>query len=64
MYEALHWYAADEYAFTNPQDPDLEELSALVSKDRESYLRWGRETLGWAIYLFRKMKAPTKGCSQ
>jgi SAM-dependent methyltransferase len=64
MYEALHWYAAAEYAFTNPQDPDLEELSALVSKDRESYLRWGRETLGWAIYLFRKMKAPTKGWSQ
>jgi SAM-dependent methyltransferase len=61
MYEALHWYAAAGYALTNPQDPDLEELSALVSKDRESYLRWGRETLGWAIYLFRKMKAPTKG---
>jgi len=60
MYESLHWYAAAEYAVTNPQDPDLEELSALVSKDRESYLRWGRETLGWAIYHFRKMKAPTE----
>lgn len=53
MYESLHWFAAAEYAITNPRDPDLEELTSRVSKDRESYLRWGRETLGWAIYLFR-----------
>jgi trans-aconitate methyltransferase len=60
MYEGLHWYAAAEYALANPRDPDLEELSARVSSERESYLRWGKETLGWAIYLFRKMKESTK----
>jgi ubiquinone/menaquinone biosynthesis C-methylase UbiE len=60
MYESLHWYAAAEYALANPRDPDLEELSARVSSERESYLRWGRETLGWAIYLFRKTEVPTK----
>jgi SAM-dependent methyltransferase len=60
MYEGLHWYAAAEYAITNSEDPDLEELQARVSSERESYLRWGRETLGWAIYLFRKMNAPSK----
>ena len=64
MYEGLHWYAAAEYAITNPQDPDLEELAARVSKERESYLRWGRETLGWAIYLFREMNIPTKDNSR
>jgi ubiquinone/menaquinone biosynthesis C-methylase UbiE len=57
-YEGLHWYAAEEFALTNPQDDDLGELSSRVSSERESYLRWGRETLGWAIYLFRKMRVP------
>ena len=59
-YEGLHWYAAEEFALTNPQDHDLEELSSRVSSEKESYLRWGRETLGWAIYLFRKMDASSK----
>jgi len=25
-----------------------------VREDKASYLRWGRETLGWAIYIFKK----------
>jgi SAM-dependent methyltransferase len=54
-YESLHWYTAAEFALTHPSDPELEELLARDSKERESYLRWGREVLGWAIYLFRKM---------
>ena len=53
-YEALHWYAASQFALSNPQDPDLEDLLARNSRERESYLRYGRDTLGWAIYLFRK----------
>jgi SAM-dependent methyltransferase len=53
--ESLHWYAAAEYSLTHPSDPDLEELLARDSRERESYLRCGREVLGWAIYLFRKM---------
>jgi hypothetical protein len=24
-----------------------------VSKAKVGYLRWGRDTLGWAIYIFR-----------
>ncbi len=54
--EGLHWSAAAGYALAPPEDTDLEELMACDSKERESYLRWGRDTLGWAIYLFRKMR--------
>ncbi len=54
--EGLHWSTAAEYALAHPEDTDLEELLARDSKERESYLRWGRDTLGWAIYLFRKMR--------
>jgi hypothetical protein len=28
-----------------------------VSKARAAYLRWGRDTLGWAIYMFRSRSA-------
>jgi hypothetical protein len=53
-YEGLQWYAAAEYARSHPDDPDLPELLERVSRDRTSYLRWGRDTLGWAMYVFRE----------
>jgi hypothetical protein len=28
-----------------------------VRKARAAYLRWGRDTLGWAIYMFRSRSA-------
>ena len=52
-YESLQWYATDEYARSHPDDPDLAELVERVNKARAAYLRWGRDTLGWAIYMFR-----------
>jgi ubiquinone/menaquinone biosynthesis C-methylase UbiE len=52
-YEGLQWYSADEYARAHPDDPDLPELLDRVAQGKSAYLRWGRETLGWAIYVFR-----------
>ena len=52
-YEGLQWYATAEYARTHPEDPDLTELVEQVEKARATYLRWGRDVLGWAIYVFR-----------
>lgn len=52
-YEGLQWYATAEYARAHPDDPDLAELVEQVEKGRATYLRWGRDVLGWAIYLFR-----------
>lgn len=53
-YETLQWLAVDEYLRTNPNDPDNKELSERSQKSKETYIRWGRDTLGWGIYLFRK----------
>ena len=53
-YEGLQWYAMAEYARTHPDDPDLAEVVERVEKARATYLRWGRDTLGWAIYMFRR----------
>ncbi len=52
-YELLQLRAAERYALANPDDPDVPELLARARRGCEEYLRWGRDTLGWAIYLFR-----------
>jgi len=53
-YEALQWYAAEKYAGDNPDDSHLPEILARAARGRKSYLQWGRDTLGWAMYLFQK----------
>jgi SAM-dependent methyltransferase len=52
-YEGLQWYATAEYARGHPDDPDLPELVERVAKAKAVYLRWGRDTVGWAMYVFR-----------
>jgi len=53
-YEGLQWYAATEWAEKHPHDPDAGELLQRVRANRASYLQWGRDTLGWSIYVFKK----------
>ena len=53
-YEGLQWYAAEEWAGGHPTDADVEEVLQRVRQGKAAYLRWGRETLGWAIYVFKK----------
>lgn len=53
-YEGLQWQAAQRYSAAHPNDPDVEALLRVSRNYRDSYLRWGRDCLGWALYLFRK----------
>ncbi len=53
-YEGLQWQAAERYAADHPDDPDVEALLRNIRRSRDTYLRWGRNCLGWAMYLFRK----------
>ncbi len=53
-YEGLTWYSSIEYVDTNPEDEDNQELLNRLKNNRENYLRWGRNTFGWATYLFKK----------
>ncbi len=52
-YEMLQVRAAERYALAHPDDADVPELLARVRQGCDAYLRWGRDTLGWAVYLFR-----------
>lgn len=53
-YEGLKWSASFEHARSHPEDPDLPEIVRRVGAEKAAYLRWGRDTLGWAIYVFRR----------
>jgi ubiquinone/menaquinone biosynthesis C-methylase UbiE len=52
-YETQQWLAVDEYVRAHPDDTDNPELIERSQQSKETYIRWGRDTLGWAIYLFR-----------
>ncbi|MCW4048506.1 MAG: class I SAM-dependent methyltransferase [Candidatus Bathyarchaeota archaeon] len=54
QYESLHWWAVNEYIRDNPDDPDNHEIRKQCDRFKEIYLKWGRDTMGWAIYVFRK----------
>lgn len=53
-YEGYQWYAAERYSRRNHEDPDTLELMAKARKFRDNYLQWGRDEIGWAIYMFLK----------
>jgi SAM-dependent methyltransferase len=54
-YEGYHRYATEMYAAEHPEDAEVPELLRSVrAYGDDAYLRWGRDTLGWAVYLFRK----------
>ena len=53
-YETLQWWSANEYVINNPGDPDNAELLDKINKAKTEYLLYGRDTLGWAIYVFKK----------
>lgn len=53
-YESLHWLTLEEWLQEHPNDPQAAEFRELDRRYRERYLRWGRELLGWAIFVGRK----------
>ena len=53
-YETLYWWAAMDYVTDNPDDPDNTELLKRVRKAKTEYLLYGRDTLGWAVYVFKR----------
>lgn len=54
-YEAHHWEAVDLWRRENPGHPKVKEVVKRMEMERETYLRWGREVLGWAIFVMRPL---------
>jgi cyclopropane fatty-acyl-phospholipid synthase-like methyltransferase len=52
-FESLTWKAAEDRFWSNPADKAAQEQVQHLRKWRDAYLRWGRDTLGFGLYLFR-----------
>ncbi len=52
-YETLQWWAVDNYIQSHRDDPDNQELLEKTKIEKRLYLRWGRDTFNWAVYIFR-----------
>jgi hypothetical protein len=53
-YESLHWLTLEQWLHENSTDSDAERFRALGRAERDIYLRWHRDLLGWAIFIGRK----------
>lgn len=54
-YEWLYSKSIEDYCYDNPEDPDCPEMLERIRGWRKMYLKYGRETLGFGIYLFRNV---------
>jgi len=57
-YEWAYCRNVERFVEANPDDPDAAAMIERARKWREVVLAWGRDTLGFGLYLFRK-PAPT-----
>lgn len=52
-YEWLYSSSVENYCHENPDDPDYEAMLKRIRTWRRTYLQWGRDTLGFGLYLYR-----------
>ncbi len=53
-YETGHWSAAESWLADNADDPDAAEIRSWHERGKRTYLRFGRDLVGWAIFVGRK----------
>jgi SAM-dependent methyltransferase len=51
-YEWKFCRSVERYAREQPDDPDVAAMLDRARRWRDAYLRWGRDALGFAVYLF------------
>ena len=51
-HEGLRLRVPELYAEENPEDPDAREILKRQRAEFDSYLRFGRDTVGWPMYQF------------
>ena len=53
-YEWKYSRSIERYALEQPADPDVPAMLDRIRRWRDGYLRWGRDTLGFGVYLFQR----------
>lgn len=51
-YEWLYSKSVEDYCYLHPSDPDVPMMLERIRSWRKVYLEWGRDTLGFGLYLF------------
>ncbi len=57
-YEGRYARNVELYAQEHPDDPDVPAMLDRIRRWRDGYLRWGRDTMGFALYLHRVPNDP------
>ncbi|MDQ0194253.1 class I SAM-dependent methyltransferase [Paenibacillus wynnii] len=47
--------AIEQYCQNHPEDPNIKEMRNKICDWRRTYLTWGRETLGFGLFLYRNV---------
>jgi SAM-dependent methyltransferase len=50
-YETRHWDAVERWLAENRDDPDIADIKGRHDRAKRTYLRYGRDLLGWAIFV-------------
>jgi len=53
-YEALRARTVERWAAEHPEDPEAEAMWVRARRWREAWEHWGRDTLGFGLYVFQK----------
>jgi SAM-dependent methyltransferase len=52
-YESENWRGLSDWLDENPRHPAREDVLRHLHDSQDEYLRYGREYLGWALYVFK-----------
>lgn len=55
-YEAGDWYGLIRWIEENPDHPERQDVIDHLHKAQDEYLRYGREYLGWAMYVLNPIR--------
>ncbi|MDE2545633.1 MAG: methyltransferase type 12, partial [Methanocorpusculum sp.] len=53
-YESSIWTSALEYIDLHENEPAADELAAYLEQIQDEYLAYGREYMGWGLFIFRQ----------
>jgi hypothetical protein len=53
-YEGLYRVAMHRHLADHPEDPEAAAFRERSERWYDGYLRWGRDTMGFALYLFQR----------
>lgn len=53
-YEAENWRGLLDWLEKNPEHPERAQVHTFLSESQDEYFRYGREYVGWAVYLLRR----------